>query len=264
MAAEIEQLVAGGGTVGSSDAVSAGTGDSVAAEIEQLVAGGGTVGSSDAVSAGAGDSAAAQIEQLVASSGTVGGAAGAAAQVGQLLAGGAGEELASTADTAATLTAAVEQQRPVARAQAGTAGQESSAINGSSQSDSGGSSALDTIGSVAASVFESELGLAPLIDGLMSLFGGSGGSTTPPPLSSYTAPESVRFEGDVYRGANTTDWGGSGGAHSGAPLPINTQITVQVNAIDSQSFLDHSQDIANAVRHAMLNSNSLNDVVSDL
>lgn len=166
-------------------------------------------------------------------------------------------------DATPALTAAIEQQRSITQAQAGTADQ-TSTINSGALSSSGGSSALDTIGSVAASVFEDGLGLGPLIGGLGSLFGGSGGSSTPPPLSTYTAPESVQFEGDVNRGANTTDWGGSGGTQSGAPLPTGAQITVQVNALDSQSFLDHSQDIANAVRQAMLNSNSLNDVVNDL
>jgi hypothetical protein len=34
--------------------------------------------------------------------------------------------------------------------------------------------------------------------------------------------------------------------------------------MDSQSFMDHSYEIAQAVRSAMLNMNSLNDVVSDL
>jgi len=42
------------------------------------------------------------------------------------------------------------------------------------------------------------------------------------------------------------------------------QVTIQVNAMDSQSFLDHSDDIANAVKQAILNSNSLNDVISAL
>ena len=42
------------------------------------------------------------------------------------------------------------------------------------------------------------------------------------------------------------------------------QITVQVQAMDSQSFLDHSDDIAQAVRQAMLNMNSINDVVTNL
>lgn len=41
-------------------------------------------------------------------------------------------------------------------------------------------------------------------------------------------------------------------------------ISIQVNAMDSRSFLDHSHDIALAVRDAMLNLNALNDVVNDL
>jgi hypothetical protein len=34
--------------------------------------------------------------------------------------------------------------------------------------------------------------------------------------------------------------------------------------MDSQSFLDHSDDIANAVKAALLNSHSLSDVITDL
>jgi hypothetical protein len=41
-------------------------------------------------------------------------------------------------------------------------------------------------------------------------------------------------------------------------------ILVQVQAMDTQSFMDHSQEIAQAVRQAMLNLNSLNDVILDL
>ena len=43
-----------------------------------------------------------------------------------------------------------------------------------------------------------------------------------------------------------------------------TQVTVNIQAMDSQSFLDRSQDIAQAVREAMLNMHSINDVVNDL
>jgi hypothetical protein len=39
---------------------------------------------------------------------------------------------------------------------------------------------------------------------------------------------------------------------------------VNVQAMDSQSFLDHSSDIAQAVRNAMLNMSSINDLVSEL
>jgi hypothetical protein len=42
------------------------------------------------------------------------------------------------------------------------------------------------------------------------------------------------------------------------------QITIQVQAIDSRSFQDHSAEIAQAVREAMLNSHALNDVVNEL
>jgi len=34
--------------------------------------------------------------------------------------------------------------------------------------------------------------------------------------------------------------------------------------MDSKSFLDHSDEIAQAVREAMLGSHSLNDVIADL
>lgn len=42
------------------------------------------------------------------------------------------------------------------------------------------------------------------------------------------------------------------------------QITIQVQAMDSRSFQDHSAEIAQAVREAMLNSHALNDVVNEL
>jgi hypothetical protein len=39
---------------------------------------------------------------------------------------------------------------------------------------------------------------------------------------------------------------------------------VNVSAMDSQSFMDRSDDIASAVRAAMLNMHPINDVVADL
>jgi hypothetical protein len=48
------------------------------------------------------------------------------------------------------------------------------------------------------------------------------------------------------------------------PAPASTQITVHVQAMDSKSFLDHSNDIAMAVRQAMLESTALNDVIREV
>ena len=42
------------------------------------------------------------------------------------------------------------------------------------------------------------------------------------------------------------------------------QITVNVQAMDARSFMDRSNDIALAVRDAMLNLNAINDVVNEL
>lgn len=61
----------------------------------------------------------------------------------------------------------------------------------------------------------------------------------------------------------------TGSAHglqraNGADMSTGHNILVQVQAMDSQSFLDHSQEIAQAVRQAMLNMHSVNDVISDL
>jgi hypothetical protein len=43
-----------------------------------------------------------------------------------------------------------------------------------------------------------------------------------------------------------------------------TQVTVQVQAMDSKSFLDHREEIARAVRQAVLSSHSLNDALRDV
>jgi hypothetical protein len=62
---------------------------------------------------------------------------------------------------------------------------------------------------------------------------------------------------------------GSDYGSNGLPRPQTTSqaatgVTVQVNAMDSRSFLDRSSDIATAVRQAILNSHSINDVLSEL
>ncbi len=65
----------------------------------------------------------------------------------------------------------------------------------------------------------------------------------------------------------TESTAGTNPASSGTSSTSTQQghsILVQVQAMDSQSFMDHSQDIAQAVRQAMLNMNSLNDVILDL
>jgi hypothetical protein len=135
----------------------------------------------------------------------------------------------------------------------------------SSGSSTGGSSIADTVLGAVGDAFGG--GLSPLVSGLAGLFG-SGGSSEVAQLMPYMAPPSVNVNAGISGGAagvfaaDTAD----GGMPRPAPAAQNAaaQITVQVQAMDSQSFLDHSNDIAMAVRQAMLESSSLNDVIRDV
>lgn len=137
--------------------------------------------------------------------------------------------------------------------------------NTSSKSSSG-SSVSSTVESAASSVLGGGLSsLSPLIGGILSLFGG-GGQTQEVP-SPFMLPQPVQSVAGLTSSAPgqvvPVSYGETGQprAQSASASP---QVTIQVNAMDSQSFLDHSDDIANAVKQAILNSSSLNDVISSL
>jgi hypothetical protein len=139
----------------------------------------------------------------------------------------------------------------------------------SARGRSGGSSSSGSIGSTLLDVFGAGLGLSPLISGITSLFGGGGDKTTPVPLTRFALPPSIQANGGVNENggrafaADNPQGGLPRGAPAGGQGSAPAQITVQVQAMDSQSFLDHSGDIAMAVRQAMLQSSVLNDVVRE-
>lgn len=128
--------------------------------------------------------------------------------------------------------------------------------------------------SVVSKVFTSGLGLVPLLSGLFGLFGG--GQEAPPPLVKYAMPDKISFQGaDLGANILSADYDQMGMPRAYSPAPAAApgaiptpaaapQISVNVQAMDSRSFLDHSTEIALAVRQAMLNLNSINDVVNDL
>jgi len=118
------------------------------------------------------------------------------------------------------------------------------------QASIGGANTL----SAAQNTFALGLGLSPWITGLLSLFGGGGEESRVAPLEKFVLPEPVNLNAELHEGRTTRD-----GYSGGTP-----QITVQVQAMDSRSFLDHSQDIAAAVRQAMLESSVLNDAIREV
>ncbi|HEY3840015.1 MAG TPA: hypothetical protein VGL72_25765 [Bryobacteraceae bacterium] len=90
---------------------------------------------------------------------------------------------------------------------------------------------------------------------------------TPSPVSQSPAIPSSSQPGTTEPAAGSSsplDNGQMGSAASSSNSQQSHNILVQVQAMDSQSFMDHSHDIAQAVRQAMLNMNSLNDVIQDL
>ncbi len=140
---------------------------------------------------------------------------------------------------------------------------------------SGVKGVASTVGKVASGLLS--VGMLPVISAIKGLFGG-GSSSEPPTLVRYTPPAPIRIDAvnpitanGGWLGQTTRDNGagqpsdrttpGVSGADSAIASP---QVVVQVQAMDSQSFMDRSSDIARAVREAMLNMHSLNDVVNDL
>jgi hypothetical protein len=188
------------------------------------------------------------------------GAAGGSAASGSS-AGGSGLTQGSIKDLTDQLTSLTTQMASLASVEQTqiTATQDNTTALGQSTTKGSGNTIGSTLGSVLGS------GLSPIVSGLISLF--TGGSTTqgltaPTP---FTLPAPVNYQAGVTAPGQVVP---VDSGQSGAPRPQSVsaapQVTVQVSAMDSQSFLDHSDDIANAVKAAILNSHSLNDVISDL
>ncbi len=134
----------------------------------------------------------------------------------------------------------------------------------SAASSSGGSSIGSTVLGAVEDVFGG--GLAPLVSGLAGLFGGGGSSEALPALVPYVAPPSVNVSAGISSSASgvfATDTA-DGGTARPAPGGSAANVTVQVQALDAQSLMDRSQDIAAAVRQAMLESSVLNDVIREV
>jgi hypothetical protein len=109
--------------------------------------------------------------------------------------------------------------------------------------------------------------------GIASLFGGGGDSSTTgstgASLRRFALPPSIQVNAGVSEGGgqgfavDNPQGGLPRAASGGGQASAAAQITVQVRAMDSRSFLDHSGEIAMAVRQAMLESSVLNDVIRE-
>jgi len=149
-----------------------------------------------------------------------------------------------------------------AQTQATAANTDALVQNSQAKGSSGGGDLSDVLNR-ASSLLGGGLSLMPLVSLFTSLFGG-GQSQEPAPLVPFSLPASLNLESSTS--GQDVSWGENGLPRSSPSGGSNagSNITVQVQAMDSQSFLDHSDDIAQAVRQAMLNMNSINDVIANL
>lgn len=171
------------------------------------------------------------------------------------------EQLASLAAQISSLTSSEQSQ--ISALQENT----QAVTQNTSSKGSSGASVASTVEGAASSFFGGGFSsLSPLLGGILSLFGGSGSQTLATPAP-FMLPQPIQSEagltastpGQVVPVSYSQTGQPRAEASSGAP-----QVTIQVSAMDSQSFLDRSDDIAMAVRRAILNSSSLNDVIAEL
>lgn len=107
----------------------------------------------------------------------------------------------------------------------------------------------------------------PLL-GLLKLFGGRR-RPEEIELPKYERPPRQSFTGGISDAggwaAKAIDYGAGWQMRMVEPdrPAAAAQITVNVQAMDSRSFLDHREDIAAAVRQALLESHSLSDVIGE-
>ncbi len=146
----------------------------------------------------------------------------------------------------------VETKTALLKPSSGTTGSNSSATTERVKTLTG------TLGSLA--------NLNPIVAGLMKLFG-RGGTEERATLAKIERPAAVRYQGGV---AERTGWGmgeidySAGGMPRAAERYASTPVVVQVQTIDSRSFLDHRDEIASAVKQALLESHGLGDVMREV
>lgn len=114
--------------------------------------------------------------------------------------------------------------------------------------------------------------VASPIGAIASFLGGLfGGDETPTVLKPerYQPAAAVQYDFGVsdqvngYASVDSSQSGLSRLTSNGGGASTGGDIVIQVQAMDSRSFLDHSNEIAEAVRRALLDSHPLRDVIKE-
>lgn len=118
-----------------------------------------------------------------------------------------------------------------------------------------------TLGDGSFGTIDYGQGDLPRLIGQATAMRGSGAAWEAAPTIWQEASRS----GPAEAAASATYVSGETASERQDPLRVGyPQVTVQVQAMDSRSFLEHSDEIARAVREAILNSHAINDAVQEL
>jgi hypothetical protein len=173
-------------------------------------------------------------------------------------------------DSVSRIAGQLEQLQPLTVQQLEAVAENTRAVSQNTGAQKGGgAAAAGNVATTALRMLGGGLTLFPLVSSIAGLFKG-GNSEAAPTLPTYTLPPAVNFLGAVPRQGGqpilAADYGQDGMPRTiPATAPFFApSVTVQVQAMDSRSFLDHSDDIARAVREALLNAHALGDTVNEL
>lgn len=184
-----------------------------------------------------------------------------------------GEVLGNMIQQLETSNAALSSElRGVSQATTNTVSTVASAVTGASTNSNNSSigrevlNAINPAGSSRGTNILTSLFLGPVWRGIFSLFGGGGGEEAPPALTKYDFPEETRT--DVAAGVRAD--GQPNGVRSNSfgltqanPAPA-APIQISIQALDARSILDRSDDIAAALKQAMLSNHEINDSMNEL
>ncbi|MCX6609684.1 MAG: hypothetical protein NTW74_02410 [Acidobacteria bacterium] len=129
------------------------------------------------------------------------------------------------------------------------------------QLNTSNSSIVGQIREILTSLF-----LGPVWKGLFSLFGGGGGQQEAVPLTKFNFPEQARTDlaaslrSDGQSSSVRTD---AFGLLQSAPVS-QPSIQISIQALDARSILDRSDDIAAALKQAMLSNHEINDNLNEI
>ncbi|HZU28679.1 MAG TPA: hypothetical protein VFA04_24350 [Bryobacteraceae bacterium] len=174
-----------------------------------------------------------------------------------------------------TLNSGIGGLSALQEAQAAAMQQNTAALEQNTQARGGG--AANAVESAAESLLGGGGLLAPVLSGIMSLFGASS-SQSSGVAEPFSLPAPIGVQATIASsGRSLAETTLNPGADSQPQTALNAPgpapgasasgggtVIVQVNAMDSRSFLDHKDEIAQAVRAAVLQSHALNDVLGEL